>query len=113
MCRRVAEVHGGTFAADKTANLVARLRHNVIRAGLRRINLAYSRISLQDVAAKLGAAPRSGKRRPYKGLFYTSSVWPVTRRVYLEPLQSEPTLDATRRDAKLGACSTLVTSTLH
>ena len=55
MCRRVAEAHGGTFAADKTANLVARLRHNVIRAGLRRINLAYSRISLQDVAAKLGA----------------------------------------------------------
>ena len=58
LCRRVAEAHGGTFAADKTANLVARLRHNVIRAGLRRINLAYSRISLQDVAAKLGAALR-------------------------------------------------------
>ncbi|KAK9818845.1 hypothetical protein WJX81_007258 [Elliptochloris bilobata] len=51
--RHVAETHGGTFAADKTGNLVARLRHNVIRAGLRRINLAYSRISLQDVAAKL------------------------------------------------------------
>ena len=51
----MAEAHGGTFAADKTANLVARLRHNVIRAGLRRINLAYSRISLQDVAAKLGS----------------------------------------------------------
>lgn len=55
----MAEAHHGTFTADKTANLVARLRHNVIRAGLRRINLAYSRISLQDVAAKLGAALRS------------------------------------------------------
>ena len=33
-----------------------RLRHNVIRAGLRRISLAYSRISLADVAAKLGLA---------------------------------------------------------
>ncbi|KAK9818844.1 hypothetical protein WJX81_003128 [Elliptochloris bilobata] len=53
--QHVAETHGGTFAADKTGNLVARLRHNVIRAGLRRINLAYSRISLQDVAAKLAA----------------------------------------------------------
>ena len=31
-----------------------RLRHNVIRAGLRRISLAYSRISLADVASKLG-----------------------------------------------------------
>lgn len=51
----MAEEHGAAFAADKTGNLVARLRHNVIRAGLRRINLAYSRISLQDVAAKLGA----------------------------------------------------------
>ncbi|KAK9846518.1 hypothetical protein WJX81_005784 [Elliptochloris bilobata] len=54
--QHVAETHGGTFAADKTGNLVARLRHNVICAGLRRINLAYSRISLQDVAAKLGLA---------------------------------------------------------
>ena len=42
------------FLADRTHNLVVRLRHNVIRAGLRRISLAYSRISLADVAAKLG-----------------------------------------------------------
>ena len=35
-------------------NLIVRLRHNVIRAGLRRISLAYSRISLADVATKLG-----------------------------------------------------------
>ena len=39
---------------DKTHNLVVRLRHNVIRAGLYRISLAYWRISLADVAAKLG-----------------------------------------------------------
>ncbi len=61
--RRVAQEHGATFAADKTANLVARLRHNVIRAGLRRINLAYSRISLEDVAAKLGARAGPAARR--------------------------------------------------
>ena len=36
------------------SNLIVRLRHNVIRAGLRRISLAYSRISLADVASKLG-----------------------------------------------------------
>lgn len=35
------------FRTDGTYNLVTRLHHNVIRAGLRRINLAYSRISLQ------------------------------------------------------------------
>lgn len=44
------------FAEDRTSNLIVRLRHNVIRAGLRRISLAYSRISLADVASKLGLA---------------------------------------------------------
>eukprot|EP00884_Botryococcus_braunii_P008416 jgi/Botrbrau1/17576/Bobra.0166s0020.3 len=52
--RAVAEKYQAVYRADKTHNLVVRLRHNVIRAGLRRINLAYSRISLKDVAAKLG-----------------------------------------------------------
>ena len=52
--RSVAEEHDAVFRADKTYNLIVRLRHNVIRTGLRRINLAYSRISLSDVAKKLG-----------------------------------------------------------
>jgi 26S proteasome regulatory subunit N3 len=43
-----------TFRRDKTLHLISRLRANVIRAGLRRIATAYSRISLSDVAAKLG-----------------------------------------------------------
>lgn len=51
---RVAAQHDAVFRADRTHNLIVRLRHNVIRAGLRRISLAYSRISLADVAAKLG-----------------------------------------------------------
>ncbi len=33
--------------ADATSNLITRLHHNVIRTGLRRIHLAYSRISLK------------------------------------------------------------------
>lgn len=53
--REVAGKNSAVFAADKTANLIVRLQYNVIRAGLRRINLAYSRISLADVAARLGA----------------------------------------------------------
>lgn len=44
---RVAEQHAATFLADRTHNLVNRLRYNVIRSGLRRISIAYSRISLQ------------------------------------------------------------------
>ena len=53
-CREVAEKNAAEFTADKTRNLIVRLQFNVIRAGLRRVNLAYSRISLADVAAKLG-----------------------------------------------------------
>ena len=56
LCRKAAEQHDGVFKADKVHNLIVRLRHNVIRAGLRRISLAYSRISLADVAHKLGLA---------------------------------------------------------
>ena len=41
------------FSSDRVQNLVVRLRHNVIRTALRRLSLAYSRISLADVAAKL------------------------------------------------------------
>jgi hypothetical protein len=50
----VASAHESVFRCDRTHNLIVRLRHNVIRAGLRRTSLAYSRISLADVAAKLG-----------------------------------------------------------
>ena len=52
----VAEKSAAVFQADKTSNLIVRLRHNVIRTGLRRINLAYSAIALEDVASKLGLA---------------------------------------------------------
>eukprot|EP00897_Mesotaenium_endlicherianum_P004312 jgi/Mesen1/3909/ME000208S02918 len=49
----VAEKYMATLRQDKTHNLIVRLRHNVIRTGLRRINVSYSRISLSDVASKL------------------------------------------------------------
>merc|ERR1711991_875577 len=50
----VTDKFGNTFMVDKTATLIKRLRHNVIRTGLRNIAIAYSRVSLADVAAKLG-----------------------------------------------------------
>ena len=52
--RTAAATHEAAFAADGVANLVVRLRRNVLRTGLRRIAASYSRISLADVAAKLG-----------------------------------------------------------
>ncbi|XP_058076990.1 probable 26S proteasome non-ATPase regulatory subunit 3 [Magnolia sinica] len=51
--RTVAEKFASTFSTDRTHNLIVRLRHNVIRTGLRNISISYSRISLADVAKKL------------------------------------------------------------
>ncbi|KAF9684507.1 hypothetical protein SADUNF_Sadunf04G0125300 [Salix dunnii] len=51
--KSVAEKFSSTFTTDRTLNLIVRLRHNVIRTGLRNISISYSRISLADVAKKL------------------------------------------------------------
>ncbi|CAF1982333.1 hypothetical protein YC2023_084050 [Brassica napus] len=48
--RTVQEKFSETFAQDRTPNLIVRLRHNVIRTGLRNISISYSRISLPDGA---------------------------------------------------------------
>ncbi|TIA83937.1 hypothetical protein E3P98_00544 [Wallemia ichthyophaga] len=45
--------HSDSFIRDSTYTLILRLRHNVIRTGLRMISLAYSRIPLGDICAKL------------------------------------------------------------
>jgi 26S proteasome regulatory subunit N3 len=45
--------HKAVFDRDGIESLIVRLRSNVIKAGLRKINLAYSKISLADVCAKL------------------------------------------------------------
>ncbi|PWZ00259.1 hypothetical protein BCV70DRAFT_200415 [Testicularia cyperi] len=41
------------FQSDKTYSLIVRLRHNVIKTGIRMISLSYSRISLSDITKKL------------------------------------------------------------
>lgn len=42
--------------ADGTYTLISRLAHSVVKAGLRRLNTSYSRISLEDIAKRLGLA---------------------------------------------------------
>ena len=44
---------GSKFISEGTYTLIVRLRHNVIKTGVRMINLSYSRISLSDIAQKL------------------------------------------------------------
>ncbi len=41
---------------DETYTLISRLAHQVVKAGLRKLNVSYSRLSLQDVADRLGLA---------------------------------------------------------
>jgi 26S proteasome regulatory subunit N3 len=43
----------GLFQADKNLTLIQRLRHTVIKFGLKKINISYSKISLKDIAKKL------------------------------------------------------------
>lgn len=42
------------FQADKNLTLITRLRHTVIKFGLKKINISYSKISLKDIQNKLG-----------------------------------------------------------
>lgn len=39
---------------DSTYTLISRLAHQVVKAGLRKLHMSYSRLSLQDVADRLG-----------------------------------------------------------
>ncbi|KAG8497814.1 hypothetical protein CXB51_007014 [Gossypium anomalum] len=51
--KSIAEKLSSIFSSDWTHNLTVRLRHNIIRTGLRNISITYSHISLDDVANKL------------------------------------------------------------
>lgn len=50
---QVLSENKNTFVKDKNFNLVQKLRHVVIKVGLRKINLSYNRISLADICQKL------------------------------------------------------------
>jgi 26S proteasome regulatory subunit N3 len=51
---KVCSEYEDLFKKNDNYNLLIRLRHNVIKFGLRKINASYSRISLADVKQKLG-----------------------------------------------------------
>lgn len=52
--RQLLTKNAKLFTADKNMALVHRLKHTVIKFGLKKINISYSRISLKDVMDKLG-----------------------------------------------------------
>lgn len=53
MFLKVVEQFHSQFQHDRTYILIQRLRHNVIKTGLRAISSSYSKISLADAAKKL------------------------------------------------------------
>lgn len=53
---KAMKTHEVAFKRDKNLTLIERLRHNVIKTGLRKLNMAYSRISMQDVCDRLRGA---------------------------------------------------------
>jgi 26S proteasome regulatory subunit N3 len=53
---RAAEAGKEVWERDGLSSLIARVRNNVIKTGLRKINLSYSRISLEDIRQKLNLA---------------------------------------------------------
>lgn len=52
--QKVVTDHHQRFKADRNDSIITRLHQNVLRAGLKRINFAYSRIPLAEVGRKLG-----------------------------------------------------------
>src|SRR5262249_26081088 len=51
---KIVNEYSATFHRDGTYTLILRLRQNVIRTGIRRLSLSYSRISLRDICIRLG-----------------------------------------------------------
>ena len=51
--KKCLKIYENNFKKDETLNLVQRIRQVAIKAGLRKINLSYSRISIKDITEKL------------------------------------------------------------
>lgn len=51
--RKLLEKYHKVFQSDKNLTLVHRLKHTVIKFGLKKINISYSKISLGDIQQKL------------------------------------------------------------
>ena len=49
----ICNKYSNEFERDQLFTLIQRIRHVVIKAGLRKINLSYSRISIKDITEKL------------------------------------------------------------
>ena len=51
---KIVSEHAARLQKDGTHTLISRLAQQVVKAGLRKLHVSYSRLSLQDVADRLG-----------------------------------------------------------
>jgi len=51
--RKTVDQYSELYKQDKTYSLIQRIRQNVIRTGLKKISLSYSKISFSDICEKL------------------------------------------------------------
>jgi 26S proteasome regulatory subunit N3 len=51
--KKVLTKYEKVFVQDKNYTLIMRLKHTVLKFGLKKLNISYSRISLKDIQSKL------------------------------------------------------------
>lgn len=51
--KMICEKYEKLFRGDKTYSLIQRLKHTVLKFGLKKLNISYSKISLVDIQKKL------------------------------------------------------------
>jgi len=47
--KSIVEKYEAIFKADKNYSLIMRLKHTVLKFGLKKLNISYSKISLKDI----------------------------------------------------------------
>ena len=51
--KKIVTQYEKIFRNDKNYSLILRLRHTVLKFGLKKLNISYSKISLKDIQTKL------------------------------------------------------------
>jgi len=51
--KKIVTKYEAIFRQDKNYSLILRLRHTVLKFGLKKLNISYSKISLKDIMTKL------------------------------------------------------------
>ena len=51
--KKILHKYEKVFIQDKNYTLIMRLKHTVLKFGLKKLNISYSRISLKDIQEKL------------------------------------------------------------